>query len=588
MHNHPLLSTDVQYKVQKWLNHPFDLKTQKEVQQLLYHDRQKLIDAFYTDLSFGTAGLRGLMGVGTNRINRYTIAIATQGLANYILKIKKKSPYQVAVAYDSRHDSEVFAQESSRVLAANGIKVFLSYQVRPSPFLAFVCRYHDCIAAIMITASHNPPEYNGYKVYWRDGGQIVSPHDTGIIQEVNRIVDIESVQTTDLSHPLIHYMTSAEDTAYLQTITALQNLPEQNQTQGHQLNIVFANLHGTGITLLPQALQAWGFTKLIYVEEQKQPNPDFPTAKNPNPELKEALHLGIKKLLSTKSDLLIATDPDADRVGAVSLQGNTPVTFDGNQIAALCLYHLLETFKTQKKLQREHVVISTIVTTPLLQQLCSHYHVSYLETLTGFKYIGEKMEEFEKSLHSHKFLFGAEESFGFLYGTHVHDKDAIIASCLLSEAALNQKLQGKTLLDLLYLIYQKFGVYQERQLSISLPDSEQSQKNIADALRVLRATPPTELFGQKLISISDYSLSTRTDLKTGKITTLALPQSNVLSYRLADESQWIVRPSGTEPKLKIYGMVHKTAGKDIPTTIATCQDLLVKRLACLKTDYLHL
>jgi len=582
------LGTEVEDKIQRWLKHPFDLQTQKEIKHLRKTDPQKLFDAFYTDLSFGTAGLRGLMGVGSNRINRYTIARATQGLANYLLKIHPQNSLKVAIAYDSRHGSELFAQEAARVLAGNGIAVLLSYKLRPTPFLSFICRHHRCAAGIMITASHNPPEYNGYKIYWSDGGQVVSPHDQGIMDEVNKVSDIEAVYTADLSDSLIEYLTPSDDRAYIETLTALQNLPQETSVNGALLSVVFSNLHGTGITLLPDALNSWGFTTLHHVEKQKLPSPDFPTVTSPNPELKDALQLGIDTLLRVHGDLLLATDPDADRVGVVSLHKNTPVVFNGNQIATLCLYHLLTTLDKQKRLTPQHTVISTIVTTPLLQTLCNHYHITYMETLTGFKYIGEKMREFESAPTKNTFLFGAEESYGYLYGTHVHDKDAIIASCLLCELALEQKKQGLSLLDLLYTIYQRFGVYQEDQLSISLPDEEKSQRKIAEALARLRATPPQRLCEQKVISVSDYSLSAKTDLVTNTTSLLSLPKSNVLTYDCEDGSRFVIRPSGTEPKLKIYGMIRQDCEESVATTMDMCHDLLVDRLQTIRKSLLRL
>lgn len=588
MQEHSPLSFEIQSKVDRWLKSPFDITTQECVRDLLKHNTQKLIDAFYTNLSFGTAGLRGLMGVGTNRINRYTIAAATQGLANYILKVQNNKQNSVAIAYDCRHHSEEFAKEAASVLAANGIQVFLSQQLRPTPFLSFVCRYRRCIAAIMITASHNPPEYNGYKVYWDDGAQIVPPHDKGIIEEVRKIIDISSVKKAPLSHPLIHYLDISDDKAYLKEIIFLQNLPKENQREGHLLQIVFSNLHGTGITLLPEALKSWGFTNLRYVEEEKEPNGDFPTAKKPNPELKEALQLGIELLLKTKSDLLIATDPDADRVGVAIQKDGKETLLNGNQIASICLYHLLETLQKQNRLSKQYAVVSTIVTTPLLKDLCKAYQVHYFETLTGFKYIGEKIREFEESLCEYEFLFGAEESFGFLYGTHARDKDAIITSCLLSEIALEQKKQGKTLIDLLYSIYQKFGVYQDRQLSINLPDGEKSQALIEKAMQSLRNTPQKKLDNKEALFIEDYLLSIKKDLKTDKETPLLLPKSNVLVYQYEDGSKFVIRPSGTESKIKIYGMVKQKTSQPIFSSITSCNELLKRRLEEIKTTYLRL
>lgn len=582
------LSFEIQSKVKKWLENPFDEKTQEHVKALLNHDTQKLIDAFYTDLSFGTAGLRGLMGVGTNRINLYTIATTTQGLSNYILKAQKISQNRVVIAYDSRHHSEEFAKEAACVLAANGIQVFLSKELRPTPFLSFICRHRECISAIMITASHNPPEYNGYKVYWSDGAQIVPPHHQGIIEEVVKITEISHVKKTDLSNPLISYLTTSDDIDYLKELLLLQNLPENNHKNGASLQIVFSNLHGTGITLLPRALRSWGFTSLHYVEEQKKPDGDFPTVKNPNPELKESLNLGIKLLLKTNSDLLIATDPDADRVGIAIQKEGIETLLNGNQIASICLYHLLETLKKQKRLSKQHSVVSTIATTPLLKALCKAYQVHHFETLTGFKYIGEKIREFEENPSEYEFLFGAEESFGFLYGTHARDKDAIITSCLLCEIALNQKNQGRNLLDLLYLIYQKFGIYDEKQLSITLPEGKKSQELIENAMNYLRTHPKESLDNQKTLFIEDYYLSRRKNLSTQEETPLFLPHSDVLVYHYEDGSQVVIRPSGTESKIKIYGMVRKTTSTDIQSSLLECAHLLNKRLEEIKTHYLNL
>lgn len=588
MQDHFSLGAEVEYKVQRWLKPPFDSTTQKEIKHLMQHDPQKLFDAFYTDLSFGTAGLRGMMGVGTNRINRYTIALATQGLANYILKTKQQGPLKVAISYDSRYFSELFAEEAARVLAGNGISVVLSYQLRPTPFLSFICRDQHCVAGIMITASHNPPEYNGYKVYWSDGGQVVFPHDEGIMREVNAIVDIDSVNSADLSNPLIEYLKPEHDEAYIKALTSLQNRPSENSTHGSLLKVVFSNLHGTGITLLPKALSSWGFTTLYHVEAQKNPSPDFSTVTNPNPELKDALQMGINQLIAVSGDLLVATDPDADRVGVVALHEKSPVVFNGNQIATICLYYLLKTLSQQQRLTPKHTVLTTIVTTPLLQVLCQEYNVAYFETLTGFKYIGEKMREFEETPKKHSFLFGAEESYGFLYGMHAHDKDAIVTSCLLCEIALSQKKEGLSLLDLLYEVYKKFGVHEESQLSISLPDEEKSQRKIRDSLSKLRSTPPTELCGKKVIVVADYLLSAKTDMVTQVTSLLTLPKSNVLAYYCEDGSRFIIRPSGTEPKLKIYGMMKQEVHGHVAATIEACHEILTKRLHTIRDSYLNL
>ncbi len=587
MQEEAFISPDIQFKVDQWLHSPFDERTRHDVEKLL-HDPQKLIDAFYTNLSFGTAGLRGLMGVGTNRINQYTIGAVTQGLADYIQLVAQDIPLRVAIAFDCRHNSKEFAYKAANVLAANGIEVFLNEKLRPTPFLSFMCRYHGCIAAIMITASHNPPEYNGYKVYWSDGGQVLPPHDEGIIYSINQITNITQVKSTEDSNPLIQKLNTSDDAAYLKALEALQNYPGETHRNGAKLHVVFSNLHGTGITLLPQALSTWGFTHIDYVEKQKEPDGNFPTAKNPNPELKEALTLGISLLQEKKADILIATDPDADRVGVALLHQNQVHLLNGNQIASICLYHLLETFTQQKRLSSNHAAISTIVTTPLLKTLCEAYHIHYFETLTGFKYIGEKIKQFEESPKEYEFLFGAEESYGFLYGTHVRDKDALITSCLLSEIALLQKNKNETLLDLLYTIYKKFGVYQEKQLSITLPEGKQSHKKIEAAMQSLRNNPPKELLGLPIYKIEDYQLSYTIDCITNKKTPLTLPKSNVLIYHYSDQSKCVIRPSGTESKIKIYAMLKASIEDSIPSTLNKLEIALTKILNAIKTNYLGL
>jgi phosphoglucomutase/phosphomannomutase len=585
MQDKPALNPDIQSKAHRWLTPPFDSATQEEVKNLLSQDPQQLIDAFYANLSFGTAGLRGIVGVGTNRMNRYTVAIATQGLANYILK-HSKAP-RVAIAYDCRHHSKEFAQAAASVLAANGIEVLLSTELRPTPFLSFVCRHRRCIAAIMITASHNPPQYNGYKVYWEDGAQIVPPHDQGIIQEIHRITDISNVKTADVSHPLIHFLDSSDDEAYLQQLSLLQLSPDTSK-EGHLLQVVFSNLHGTGMTLLPRALKLWGFTELHSVKQQELPDGNFPTVHTPNPELKETLKLGIDLLLQIQGDILLATDPDADRIGVAIQHKGKAVLFNGNQIASICLYYLLNTLHAHHQLRKKSFVVSTIVTTPLLKALCEAYGVLYFDTLTGFKYIGEKIREFELKSPQYHFLFGAEESFGFLYGSHARDKDAMITACLLCEIALHQKKQGQSLLDLLYLIYEQFGVYDEKQLSISLPEGEKSQKLIEHSMKHLRDHPHFHLEERKTLFIDDYLLSVRKDLRTQQTSPLLLPKSDVLVYHYDNGSQFVIRPSGTEPKIKIYGMTHTPPSKDISSTLLACQTELDAALKKIKKYYLNL
>lgn len=582
------ISDAVLQKANQWLKDPFDLTTQKKVKALLENsDPKDLVDAFYTDLSFGTAGLRGLMGVGTNRLNEYTIARATQGLAHYILKHASHSP-SVAIAYDSRQNSQFFAETAAKVLAAHDIQVFLCSDIRPTPFLSFLCRHRNCAAAIMITASHNPPDYNGYKVYWNDGAQVVPPHDMGIMHEVNSITDFTHLKLSSFPHPLIHLLGVEDDEAYLHALAKLQNFKEEAKQHGGELHILFSNLHGTAITLLPHALFSWGFSNLHYVEEQKAPNGLFPTTNTPNPELKEALALGIDKLVSTKADIFLATDPDADRIGIVVYKEGKPYILNGNQIAIICLYHLLKTFKSKNKLSSNHAVLSTIVTTRALEALCKNYNIHYFDVLTGFKYIGEKIKQFEEKPPHYQFLFGAEESFGFLYGTHARDKDAIITACLISEIALLQKRKNQTLIDLLYEVYKHFGVYEEMQLSISLPEGEESQHKIAHAMDHLRKNPQSSLDHISTIRIDDYLTSSSIDLKTHTTHNLTLPKSNVLVYHYEDKSTFVIRPSGTEPKIKIYGMLRQDSTSDIESLLIKGKTILNKRLLEIRKTYLNL
>ena len=551
------LPPQVKERVAAWLKEPYDAKTQEELRSLQEKDPAALIDAFYTTIAFGTGGMRSLMGPGTNRLNKYTIQGATQGLANYILSQKIETP-KVFISYDSRNNSRLFAEETARVLAGNGIEVFITKELRPTPFVSFGCRHHRCTAAVMITASHNPPEYNGYKVYWSDGAQVVPPHDTGIIAEVKKIKNPSQVKLVDFTDKLIHEVGSEDDEAYFETLIPLQNHPNTNQIHGSELKIIYSPLHGCGITTLPEGLKRWGFTHLSLVEAQKTPNGNFPSAHSPNPEQEQALDLGIKQLMSEKGDIFLASDPDADRLGVVVCHDENPVILNGNQIASLCLFYLCNT----KSLPENSAAITTIVTTELFKTIAESYGVTPFEVLTGFKYIGEKIHEWEKS-KEFSFLFGAEESLGFLYGTHSRDKDATIAACLIAEMALQLKLQNKTLVDLLSEIYKKYGPFLEGQLSVKFDAGKEGMETIETLMKNLRENPPREIEGQKVIDIEDYL--------TGK-THIPLPKSNVLLFRLEDHSKFIIRPSGTEPKIKIYGLVHHQEKKRLEAALNFLKD----------------
>ena len=409
------IPTDIQKRAEAWLNSPFDPDTQNQV-RLLMQKPQELVDAFFCDLSFGTGGMRGLMGVGTNRLNIYTIQRATQGLANYVNQQKKTG--KVVIGFDSRHHSKEFAEEAAKVLAANQIQVFLINELRPTPYISFACRFMQADAAIMITASHNPAQYNGYKVYWSDGGQVVLPHDIGIMQEVEKISQPSQIHLSDLSNPVIQQIGNSLDQPYLQAIAPLQVFPEQDHQMGKDLKITYTSLHGTGSTIVPQALTQWGFDQIYLVKEQCQPDGSFPTVAFPNPEHKETFTMGLKYMLDTKSDLLIATDPDADRIGIAILHHNKPILFDGNQVAAICADYLTQVLSSENKMPARAAIVTTIVSTQLLKKIAKRYKIDYREVLTGFKYIGELIHKWEQSQESPHFLFGAEESYGYLIGTH--------------------------------------------------------------------------------------------------------------------------------------------------------------------------
>jgi len=574
-----------QTNVTSWLEGHYDEETKAAIRQLLRDNPQAIIDAFYTRLSFGTGGLRGIMGIGTNRMNPYTVRAATQGLANYI----KTQPlpaanekHAVFIGYDSRHHSKQFAEESAKVLAGNGIQVYLFKELRPTPLVSFGCRYKNCTAAIMVTASHNPPEYNGYKVYWSDGGQILPPHDQKIIAEVNRIVDPTMVaRVSNIDHPLIELVGEEVDEAYLKAIQSLQNYPEQNQAKGHLLKVVYTSLHGTGITLVPKLLPAWGFTSLSFVDQQIIADGGFPTVASPNPEERQALALGIEKLKACQGDLLIATDPDADRVGAAVKHQDQIQLLTGNQIACLCLDHICEALTQQKRMPERAAFIKTIVTTELFATIAQAYQKPCFNVLTGFKYIAQKIREWEQDSKGYEFVFGGEESYGYLYGAYTRDKDAISIAALLCEVSLKAKLQGKTLIDVLHDLYRKYGLYHEKLLSIHFEESKAGKEQIAIAMRQLQDSPPYSIGGMRVLTLEDYQRSIKAHLDSGKKEPISLPKSDVLSFTLEDGSKLVVRPSGTEPKIKLYGGVVKKDFHSILEGLSDCEkhvDRLLKAM----------
>jgi phosphoglucomutase/phosphomannomutase len=537
--------------IESWLKGSYDEETKKTIKTLLEENPKQLIDSFYTKLIFGTGGLRGLMGIGSNRMNVYTVRSATQGVANTLLK-KSKKP-SVFIGFDSRLNSQLFAEEAAKVLSANLCKVFLCKHLRPTPYVSFGCRYKGCDAAIMITASHNPAVYNGYKLYGKDGGQVVPPLDAQVIEEVNRIEDPREVKVSpSLENPYIIYVEEEIDNAYIEAISSLQIFPKENKTFGRSLKIIYSSLHGTGITLIKQALNSFGFTNIINVEEQVIPDGRFPTVSFPNPEIKETLEMGISLLEEVKGDLFIANDPDADRVGVVVNHHGDSVILNGNQIACILLYHVIQA----PSLPKNSAFIKTIVTTELFQKICDSFHRPCFNVLTGFKYIAEKIQEWEEAKTQGEdrftFIFGGEESYGYLFGTKARDKDAIVSSALICEAALQAKLQGKTLVDLLEEIYKKFGLFVEVLESINFPDTKEGKEQMERGMKRLFENPPKTIDGVKVIAVDNYKSSLRHDFKTNETTKISLPQSEVLTFWLEEGTKLIVRPSGTEPKIKIY------------------------------------
>ena len=568
------MDTLTKQRIEKWLQEPFDLETRSQVQMLLSSGGKELEDSFYKELSFGTGGLRGLMGVGTNRMNRYTVRRSTQGLGNYLKKEMKQQNLSVVIGFDNRLLSREFANEAASVLIQNGIHVFFLKNLRPTPYISFACRHFGASAAIMITASHNPKEYNGYKVYWQDGAQVVSPHDEGIIQEISKIDNFDLPQGH--SPGTLHLIGDELDISYVDAIRPLQNFPSENKSFGNELQITYTSLHGTGITIVPMVLVDWGFTSLHFVYKQIVPDGTFPTVKVPNPEYKEALQLGLDLMESSSSDLLLATDPDADRLGVAVQHRGKPVILNGNETASICTEYLCSILSSKKELPLRSAIITTIVSTDLIKTICAAYNVECHLVLTGFKYIGEKIHLWETEPFSPSFLFGAEESYGYLYGTQARDKDAIIMSCLLAEIALHCKKLGKTLVDFLYEIYQKHGIFRESLISIEFAPGKEGSDSIANLMNRLRKKPLQEIGGIKVLQIEDYLEKHLT----------GLPESDVLVLRLEDESKLIVRPSGTEPKLKIYAGTRCQSFTDLEKGIEAADTKLTNLLNSLKKELL--
>ncbi|MBO7083002.1 MAG: phospho-sugar mutase [Bacteroidales bacterium] len=535
-------------RAKAWLTEQYDEETRKQVQYLIDNDPNELTESFYRNLEFGTGGLRGIMGVGTNRMNVYTVAMATQGFANYI---KKMNPgvqeLRVAIAYDCRNNSPAFANVTADVMSANGIKVFIFDCLRPTPELSFAVRELHCHAGVMVTASHNPKEYNGYKAYWNDGGQLVSPHDKNVIAEVEKILD-PSMVNFKRNPELITVLDEKFDDIYLDKVFGL-SLSLDLIKKHKDLKIVYTPIHGTGRRLVPEILKRKGFENVYCVEEQMVVDGDFPTVKSPNPEEPAAMALAVKKAQEINADLVLATDPDADRVGcAVKNEKGEFILLNGNQAASVFLYYLLTRWHELGKLTGKEFVVKTIVTTELLFEIAKKYNVDRYDVLTGFKFIADKILELEGKK---QFIGGGEESYGYLAGDFVRDKDAVIATSLLAEAMAWAAEQGKTFYELLCDIYREFGLYKEKLVSLTKKGISGTEEIKAMMAR-FRNTPPTEIVGEKVVEIRDYKTLEAKDQLTGKVTPINLPKSDVLQFFTETGSKISVRPSGTEPKIKFY------------------------------------
>ena len=550
---------------QEWLANPYlDEKTKEELRAIA-NDENEIKERFYMDLEFGTAGLRGIIGAGTNRMNIYVVRRATQGLANYIAKVDKKSQ-GVAIAYDSRHMSPEFAQEAALCLAANGIKAYIFETLRPTPELSFAVRHLGCVAGINVTASHNPPEYNGYKVYWEDGAQITPPHDSGIMGEVKAISDWNTVKTMDKAEAekagLFEVIGKEVDDAYMAELKKQVIHMDAIQAEGKNLKIVYTPLHGTGNIPARRILKELGFENVYVVKEQELPDGDFPTVSYPNPEATEAFELGLKLAKEVDADLVLATDPDADRLGVrVKDKNGEYHDLTGNMSGCLLAnYEISQRKAVNGSLPEDGALIKTIVTTNLADAIAKGYGVKLIEVLTGFKFIGQQILGFEKSGKG-SYLFGFEESYGCLIGTYARDKDAIVATMALCEAAAYYKTQGKTLWDAMIEMYEQFGYYKDDIKAVTMKGIEGLQK-IQDIMNSLRQNPPAEFAGHKVVAVRDYKADTIKNLETGEVTPTGLPNSNVLYYELTNDAWVCVRPSGTEPKVKFYYGVKGTSLAD--------------------------
>jgi phosphoglucomutase len=535
-------------RVQIWLDGNYDEDTKLSISQMLKNGPEEIIESFYRDLEFGTGGLRGIMGVGTNRMNKYTVGMSTQGLANYLKKnFADEKQIKLAIAYDCRNNSTYFAEIAANVLSANGIKVYLFDALRPTPELSFAIRHYGCHSGIVITASHNPKEYNGYKVYWNDGGQLINPHDVNVVNEARAITQIDDVNF-DGNPDLIEMIGDEIDEIYTDRIKDLSLSPELI-AKHKDLKIVYTPIHGTGVKLVPMALKKFGFANIIGVDKQNIVDGDFPTVHSPNPEEPAALEMAIAKAKAENADLVMASDPDADRVGiAVRNKENDFVLLNGNQTAALMFHYILSKWKENNKLTGNEYIVKTIVTSELLIDIADRYEVEHFDVLTGFKFIADIIKRYEGKK---QFIVGGEESYGYLIGDFVRDKDAVASCCFIAETAVWAAEQGKSMYDLLAEIYVEYDFYLESLKSI-VRKGKSGAEEIQAMMDNYRANPPKSINGSDIIAINDYLLQSSKRIKADIETPIDLPKSNVLQFFTEDGSKITMRPSGTEPKIKFY------------------------------------
>jgi len=554
-----MLSPDeIRKKAQSWLGKEFNEETRNEVREMLDKDEKKLIDAFYQDLEFGTGGLRGVMGAGTNRMNIYTLGMATQGLSNYIIKQCGNKGVKVAIAHDCRNNSRYFAETTANIFSANGFEVYLFESLRPTPELSFAIRHYKCQSGVVITASHNPPEYNGYKAYWNDGGQVVAPHDEAITDEVRKITSVKDIKFNGKKEN-IKIIGKETDDLFLAEVLKMSLNPEIIKKFSN-IPIVYTPIHGTGITMVPPALKLFGFRNIISVPEQDISDGNFPTVKSPNPEEPDALRMAIKKAVDTNAELVMATDPDADRLGlAVKNKKGDFILLNGNQTGVILVWYILSQYKARNKYKGNEYIIKTVVTTDLIERIADAYKVEYFNVLTGFKFFAELIRENEGKK---KYIGGGEESYGFLPGDYVRDKDAVASCALAAEATTWAKSNGMSLYELLLDIYVKYGFYKEKLINIVRKGKEGAEE-IKAMMNGYRNNPPVSINNSRVIRVSDYENQVSYDKVKDTKSKIDLIKSDVLQFFLADGSKISVRPSGTEPKIKFYFSVNtKLASAD--------------------------